>query len=87
MRFYKNHFQWDLFKKLFIVIINISRFPCAFKLSTDQFYAELLILIFNIHRSLLSIVASCLAVLILLTILNFTRSMGTNSHLKHQVKG
>ena len=87
MRFYKNHFQWDLFKKLFIVFINIFRFPYASKLSTDQSYAELLILILNIHRSLPSIVVFCLVVLILSTILNFTKSMGTNSHLKLQVKG
>ena len=87
MRFYKNHFQWDLFKKLFIVYINIFRFLCAFKLSTDLSYAELLIQILNTHRSLLSIVVSSLAVLISLTILNFTRNMGPNSHLKLQVKG
>ena len=32
MRFYKKHFQWDLFKKLFIVHHNISRCLSVLKL-------------------------------------------------------
>jgi hypothetical protein len=31
MRFYKKHFQWDLFKKLFIVEVGVCRCPSAWR--------------------------------------------------------
>lgn len=31
LRFYKKQFQWDLFKKLFVVLFVALRFPSAYR--------------------------------------------------------